>query len=241
MSLTVFLTSRIPYAPMMARASDVGTTALPSCADLVPTGVIVLERSQHGWVYVAILRFSEQTHHRLRSQKGPPASSRCHRYLRLFFFFFFARRLLKTISIQPTSGPPDDLLLAQAPFELRIGILGMLFRSTHNDFWISISAARSRRVVIGSINLWVNVMSVVRFTGGYGISRLFVLNERIERGQDNGDSLELSTVPCHGRQSIEHGARLSSNNTGLFLIIVSQNYEIFWMRDILFTAFTSCS
>jgi hypothetical protein len=117
----------------------------------------------------------------------------------------------------------------------------MLFRSTHNDFWISISAARSRRVVIGSINLWVNVMSVVRFTGGYGISRLFVLNERIERGQDNGDSLELSTVPCHGRQSIEHGARLSSNNTGLFLIIVSQNYEIFWMRDILFTAFTSCS
>jgi hypothetical protein len=93
MSLTVFLTSRIPYAPMMARASDVGTTALPSCADLVPTGVIVLERSQHGWVYVAILRFPEQTHHRLRSQKGPPASSRCHRYLRLFFFFLRAAYL----------------------------------------------------------------------------------------------------------------------------------------------------
>jgi hypothetical protein len=130
-------------------------------------------------------------------------------------------------SIQPTSGPPDDLLLAQASSELRIEIVGMLFRSTQNDFRISISAARSCRVVIGSINLWVNVMSYVRFTGGYGISGSFVLNERIERGQDNGDSLKLHTVPCQGRQFIEHSAGLSSNDTGLFLISVSQNYEFF--------------
>jgi len=45
MSLTVFLTFGIPYGPMMARASDVGTVTLPSCADLVPTGVIELGTS----------------------------------------------------------------------------------------------------------------------------------------------------------------------------------------------------
>jgi hypothetical protein len=78
------------------------------------------------------------------------------------------------------------------------------------------------------MQLWVNVMSVVKFTGGYGISGFFVLNERIERGQDNGDSLKLHTVPYQGQQFIEHSARLSSNDTGLFLISVSQNYEIFF-------------
>jgi hypothetical protein len=45
MSLTVFLTFGTPYGPMMARASDVGTATLPSCADLVPTGVIELGTS----------------------------------------------------------------------------------------------------------------------------------------------------------------------------------------------------
>lgn len=45
MSLTFFMTFGIPYGPMMARASDVGTVTLPSCADMVPIGVIELGTS----------------------------------------------------------------------------------------------------------------------------------------------------------------------------------------------------
>lgn len=62
----------------MTRASDVGTATLPSCADLVPIGVIAMKRSQRSRAYFAILQCPERTHGRLRPQERLPAPSCCY-------------------------------------------------------------------------------------------------------------------------------------------------------------------
>ena len=130
MSLTVILIFEIPYGPMMARASDVGTVVLPSCADLVPTGVIAIKSSQRSRAYVAILWYPGRTPHTLGRENGFLA----HRVAINFPLLFFRAAYWKPCTARSTYqlSPTDVRIVAK--YVLRnCSVLTQSFRNGTTD------------------------------------------------------------------------------------------------------------